>query len=188
MTLLIIGLAIFLGIHCVSIVAPHWRDRMAARLGNAWRGIYSLISLMGFVLLVWGYGQARHAPFVVYVPPPELRPVTQLLMLPVFPLLLAAYLPGRIKSALKHPMLIATMIWGVAHLLSNGTLADILLFGGFLLWAAVDRASFAWRVQRPIHTAPPSKYNDWIAVIAGLAIYAVIVMWAHVKLFGVPPL
>lgn len=187
MGILIFGLVLFLGIHSVSIVAPAWRDRTAARLGRGWRGIYSLIALAGFILLIWGYGLARQMPTIVYVPPAWTRHVTDLLMLPVFPLLFAAYLPGRIKAAMKHPMLVAVKLWAFAHLLANGMLADILLFSGFLLWAVVDRISLKHRPQRPINTAPPSKYNDWIAVIGGLVLYVIVVFWAHLKLIGVAP-
>jgi uncharacterized membrane protein len=109
-------------------------------------------------------------------------------MLPVFPLTLAAYLPGRIKTAMKHPMLAATMLWAVAHLLSNGLLADVLLFGGFLLWAVCDRISFQRRPPQVIRTAAPGRFNDLIAVIAGLALYVVFILWAHAWLFGVSPL
>lgn len=185
MTLLIIGLVLFLGVHSISIVAAPWRDRMAAQLGNGWRALYSLISLAGFVLIIYGYGQTRLAPQVLYVPPAWLRHVAMTVMLPVFPLLLAVYLPGRIRAATKHPMLLATKLWALAHLLANGMLADVLLFGGFLLWAGADRASFKRRVAREIKTAPFHPRNDWIAVIAGLAIYAVVVMWGHAALIGV---
>jgi uncharacterized membrane protein len=188
MALLILGLVLFLGIHCVSIVAPHWRDRTAARLGNAWRGIYSLVSVAGFLIMIWGYRIARHDPAALYVPPDGSRYLTAILMLPVFPLLLAAYLPGRIKDALGHPMLVATMLWAAAHLISSGTLADCLLFGGFLAWAVVDRVSFRWRTARPVSGAPPGKLNDVIAVVAGLALYFVFVHWLHVRWIGVQPL
>src|SRR5512139_151366 len=99
MTLLIVGLVLFLGIHSTSIVAPAWRDAQAARNEKAWKGVYTLISLVGFVLIVYGYGLARQAPVVLYAPPTWLRHVSLLLLVPVFPLLFAAYLPGRIKAA-----------------------------------------------------------------------------------------
>lgn len=188
MTLLILGLLIFLGVHSVSIVAPHWRDAQAARLGeNAWKGLYTLLSLAGFALIVIGYGQARQAPVVLYVPPVALRHVAALLMLPVFVLLLAAYLPGRIKSAARHPMLVATKLWALAHLLANGNLADVLLFGGFLAWAVADRVSMKHRVQRPLPGAPAGRFNDTIAVVAGLALYALFVTVGHRWLIGVAP-
>lgn len=188
MTLLILGLLIFLGVHSVSIVAPQWRDAQAARMGEKpWKGLYTLASLAGFVLIVVGYGQARQAPLVLYVPPVPLRHVAALLMLPVFVLLLAAYLPGRIKAAAKHPMLAATKLWAVAHLLANGNLADVLLFGGFLAWAVADRISMKRRVQRPLPGAPAGRFNDAIAVLAGLALYAAFVLVGHRWLIGVSP-
>jgi uncharacterized membrane protein len=188
MTVLVIGLIVFLGIHSISIFAPDFRNQTAARIGaGPWRGIYSLISLVGFALLVWGYGVARSEPVVLYNPPLWTRHVTALLMLPVFPLLFAPYFPGRIKTALKHPMLVAVKLWAVAHLISNGTLADVVLFGGFLAWAVADRISYKHRQQRPLKGAPPTARNDAIVVIVGLAIYALFVFWLHLKLTGVQP-
>jgi uncharacterized membrane protein len=183
---LIAGLLIFLSIHSVSIVAPAWRDKTAARMGEgAWKGAYSLISIASFALLVWGYGIARQDPIVLYTPPIWARSLSAVLMLPVFPLLLATYFPGRIKAALKHPMLAAVKFWALAHLISNGTLADLLLFGGFLAWAVADRISFKRRPQRPLHTLPASKFNDVIAVVLGLVLYAVFMQWLHARLIGV---
>jgi uncharacterized membrane protein len=155
---------------------------------NGWRGFYSLVSVAGFVLILYGFHLARQAPIVLYLPPVWMRHVTFLLMLPVFPLILAAYLPGRIKRSMKHPMLAAVKFWALAHLLSNGMLADVLLFGAFLVWAVCDRISFNRRRPQVIHTAPPGRFNDLIAVIAGLALYVFFIMWAHVRLFGVSPL
>jgi uncharacterized membrane protein len=185
---LVVGLVVFLGVHSVSIVAPGWRDALAARLGEgAWKGVYSLVSLVGIVLIVVGYGAARQNPVLLWNPPVWTRHLAALLMLPVFICFLAAYLPGRIKAALKHPMLVAVKLWATAHLLANGTLADVLLFGGFLAWAVADRISLKRRAPRPIPGAPPGAANDAIAVIAGLAIYALTVLWAHQWLFGVSP-
>lgn len=189
MSYLIAGLALFFGTHVISIVALDWRNRTAARLGeNAWKGLYSLVAIGGFVLMLWGYGLARQDPVLLYAPPTWLRHLAALLMLPVFPLLLAAYLPGRIKAATKHPMLAATKFWALAHLLANGTLGDVLLFGSFLAWAVADRISFKHREQRPIPGAPPSKANDIVAVVAGLLIYVAFVKWLHVLFFGVVPM
>jgi uncharacterized membrane protein len=109
-------------------------------------------------------------------------------MLPVFPLLLAAYLPGRIRDAAKHPLLAATKFWALAHLLVNGTLADVLLFGGFLAWAVADRISLKRRLQRPIQMAPPGPRNDAIAVVGGLLLFVLFLTWAHIAAFGVSPL
>jgi uncharacterized membrane protein len=186
MPILIIGLAVFLGIHSISIATPGLRAHAVASLGpNRWRGLYSLVSAVGFVLILYGFHLARQAPVVLYTPPVWMRHVTFLLMLPVFPLLLAAYLPGRIKTAMKHPLLAAVKFWALAHLLSNGFLADVLLFGAFLLWAICDRISLKRRPQQPIGMAPPGRFNDLIAVIAGLALYVFFILWAHVRLFGV---
>lgn len=188
MTILIIGLAIFLGIHSISIATPGLRARAVAAMGpNPWRGVYSLVSAVGFVLIFYGFHLARQAPIVLYVLPTWTRHLAFLLMLPVFPLLLAAYLPGRIKTAMKHPMLAAVKFWALAHLLSNGMLADVLLFGSFLVWAIFDRVSFKRRPPQVIRTAPPARSNDLIVLIAGLAIYVIFVMWAHMWLFGVSP-
>lgn len=189
MATLIAGLVLFLGIHSVSIVDERWRDRTAARLGEeTWQGLYGVISLIGLGLIVWGYGIARPTAMPVYLPPPWVRHVTLLLMLPVFPLLIATYLPGRLKDATVHPMLLATMLWASAHLLSNGTTADLLLFAPFLAWSLADRLSMSHRTQRAIPMAPPSRFNDPVAVVGGLGLYAVFLFWLHAALFGVSPL
>jgi uncharacterized membrane protein len=189
MNYLLAGLLLFFGAHFVSILAHDWRNRMVAKLGDkTWKGLYSLVSIAGFILMLYGYGVARHDPVVLYTTPAWLRHVTALLMVPVFPLLLAAYLPGRIKATMKHPMLAATKLWALAHLLSNGMLADVLLFGSFLIWAVADRVSFKRRSQGPIAGAPPSKYNDAIAIVIGLILYVAFVKWLHVRWFGVVPL
>jgi uncharacterized membrane protein len=188
LAILIIGLALFLGIHSISIATPGVRARAVASMGpSRWRGIYSLVSAVGFVMILYGFHLARQAPVVLYVPPTWTRHLAFLLMLPVFPLILAAYLPGRIKTAMKHPMLAAVKLWALAHLLSNGTLADVLLFGSFLVWAICDRVSFKRRPPQVIRTAPPARFNDLIVVIAGLALYVLFVMWAHMWLFRVSP-
>src|SRR5580704_5156984 len=190
MSLLIVGLVLFLGVHSVVIVAPTLRARTIQALGEgAWKGSYALVSLVGFVLICYGFGLARHAPVILYSPPTWLRYVALILMLPVFPLLIATYLPGRIKTAAKHPMLATVKFWAFAHLLSNGMLADVLLFGGFLAWAVADRISLKRRsTPQVVRTAPPGPWNDAIAVVLGLAIYALLIGWGHVRLLGVSPL
>jgi uncharacterized membrane protein len=188
MAVLIVGLVVFLGVHSVALAAPAVRSNAIARLGDgAWKGLYSLVAAAGLALIVYGFYLARESPTVLYSPPGWLRYVTFLLMLPVFPLLFAAYLPGRIKTAMKHPMLAAVKFWALAHLLANGMLADVLLFGGFLAWAVLDRISLKRRVQA-VPTAPPGRFNDVIAVVAGLALYLFFIEWAHLRLFGVSPL
>ena len=190
MILFIVGLVLFLGIHSVSIVARGWRDAQIAQRGEgAWKGLYSVVSLAGFVLLIYGYGIARQAPVVLYTPPAALRHVALLLMLPVFPLLLAAYLPGRIQAAAKHPMLLAVKFWATAHLLANGTLVDVLMFGAFLVWAVLDRIAVKRRAApSAVPGGRPRAANDVIALAGGLAIYGVFLMWGHAWLIGVSPL
>ena len=134
MTYLVLGLVLFLGVHSTRIFADDWRTRQIARLGEgAWKGLYSVASLAGFALLVWGYGQTRIDPVVVWDPPTWTRHLAALLMIPAFVLVVAAYVPGnRIKAAVGHPMVAGVKVWAIAHLLSNGRLGDIVLFGVFL--------------------------------------------------------
>lgn len=192
MLLFLIGLAIFLGVHSVSIVAPGWRAGVVARRGEKWwKGVYSLVAGVGLAMLVIGYGLARREPVLLYSPPAALRHLVLLVMVPVFPLLFAAYLPGRIRRTVKHPMLLAVKFWAAAHLLANGMLVDVILFGAFLAWAVADRISVKHRSAAEAHAAPaapPSPWNDPIAVVGGLAVYAMFVLWAHRWLIGVSPL
>lgn len=184
---LLIGIVLFFGMHSASIVALPLRDRIVASGENAWKGIYALASLAGIVLMVRGYSDLKATPTVLYVAPLWLRHVAALLLLPVFVFFAASYLPGRIKKALKHPQLAAVKLWALAHLLVNGTLADVLLFGSFLVWAVVDRVSLKSRPERPLPGAPESGANDIIAVVLGLALYFVFAFWAHEWLFGMRP-
>jgi uncharacterized membrane protein len=188
-TRLLLGLVLFLGMHSIAIVAPAVRDRLAARLGEGpWKALYALVSVLGFVLLVQGFGAARLAPTVLYAPPAALRHLAVLVMLPVFPLAFAAYLPGRIQARLKHPLLLATKTWAFAHLLANGTLADVVLFGGFLAWAVAELIALKRRAPRPLKKAPAGRFNDLIAVLLGLAVYALLIGGLHARLLGVDPL
>ena len=188
MNILILGLITFFAVHSVSIINEPWRDHWAAKIGEwPWRGLYSLVSILGFLFIVWGYGAARHDPVIIYLPPVWLRHLALLVLVPVFPLLLAAYLPGRIQATTKHPMLLATILWSCAHLLVNGMLADLLLFGAFLTWAIVDLISMQRRTQRPLPGAPPAKANDIIAVLGGVVLYVAFVLWLHTWLIGVSP-
>jgi uncharacterized membrane protein len=189
MNRLILGLVVFFGGHSISLLALGWRNRIAERLGTrAWQGLYSILALLGFYLLVTGYGAARHATAVLYVPPSWLRYVAALLMLPAFTLALASVLPGRIRARTQHPLLLATMLWAVAHLLANGSLADLLLFGATLAWAVAVRVSLERRPARRMIVLPTSMANDAIAVVGGLVLYAVFILWLHARLFGVPVL
>lgn len=183
---LIVGLALFLGVHSLSIVNRGFRNEMVAKLGEwPWKAIYSIASLAGFVLLVKGYGLARVDPVILYSPPAWTRHLTMLLMLPVFPIFLSGHLPGRIKSTLKHPMLVATKLWAVAHLVANGGLHDVILFGAILAWAVADRISVKRRAE-PVAPVVGKGSNDIIAIVAGLVVYVGFVAWAHGAWIGVP--
>lgn len=190
MTLLILGLVLFLGMHSTRIVADGFRSAQVARLGvNGWKAIYSVISIAGFVLLVYGYGLARESPTVLFVPPPWMRHVTALLTIPAFVLLAAAYVPGtRIKRAVGHPMVAGVKIWAFAHLLSNGTLADVVLFGTFLAWAVFDyvAARRRDRASGTVYATGPVA-RDVTAVAIGLAAYVVFAFWLHAWWIGVRP-
>jgi uncharacterized membrane protein len=186
---LIAGLTVFFASHSISIVAPEWRDRMAARIGmRAWRGLYSLASLAGLALIIHGFALSRAAPIVLYTPGRALHLAAVVLMVPVFPLLFAAYLPGRIRTAARHPMLVAIKLWAVAHLLANGMAADVLLFGGFLAWAVIDRISLKRRPVKASVGAKPGRWNDLLAIVLGLAVYALMLCCVHQRLLGVAPL
>ena len=184
---LLLGIALFLGIHSASIVALPFRDTMATRSDAAWKAFYAVVSLIGIVLIVRGYADLRQTPTFLYVPPVWLRHLAALLMLPVFALFIAPYFPGRIRSTLKHPQLIAVKTWAIAHLMVNGTLADVLLFGSFLLWAVADRISLKGRVARPLPGAPESRSNDVIVIVIGLLLYVAFAFWLHEMLFGIKP-
>ncbi len=191
MLTLTIGLVLFLGTHSIAMARPQWRVWAINRLGEPiWKFGYALASLIGLWLIVQGYGDARDSlnPIMLYQPPVWMRHLTLLLMIPVFPLLMAAYLPGRIQQITRHPMLAAVKIWAFAHLFANGGLADVLLFGGFLLWAVADRLSFKRRDVVSAPGAPAGRWNDWIAVIGGLLLYVIFLFWAHQWLFGRAPL
>lgn len=188
MTQLLIGLALFLGIHSLAIVAPAMRDRWAERLGGGvYKAVYSLVALAGFLLMWSGYSLARLEPTLLYVPPTGLRHLSALLMVPVFPLLLATYFPGWISRVAKHPMLVAVKLWALAHLFANGMLADVVLFGSMLAWAVADRISLKRRAPRANLRVPAWRFNDALVVVLGLGLYAYFVMEAHVRLFGVAP-
>ncbi len=187
MTTLILGLVLFLGMHSISIVALDFRDRMAAKSDLGWKAVYGLVSLVGLVLIVKGYAAARMDPTVLYVPPVWLKHLSALLMLPIFILFFAPYLPGKIKQAAKHPQLVAVKLWAVAHLLVNGTVADVVLFGAFLAWAVADRISMKRRPARPVVGAPESAVNDIILVVVGLAAYGAFAVYLHARWIGVAP-
>lgn len=191
MAILILGLVLFLGVHSVRIVADDWRTGMRSRLGEgAWKGVYTLISLAGFGLIVWGYGLARQDPVVLWVPPVAMRHLASLLTLAAFVLLAAAYVPrNAFKAKLHHPMVLAVKVWALAHLLSNGNLADVLLFGSFLLWAVPG-----FRAARQRDRAQNTRYaagtlaGTVATVVVGGVAWAAFAFWAHLLLIGVSPM
>jgi uncharacterized membrane protein len=190
MTALILGLVIFLGVHSVRIFAEDWRTAQVARLGpNGWKALYSVVSLAGFVLLVWGYGESRTNPVDLWSPPRWTAHVTALLTLPAFVLLVAAYVPGtRIKAAVGHPMILGVKLWAFSHLLSNGRLADVVLFGAFLVWAILDfRAAKARDRAAGTRYAAGPVMRDVIAVVVGVGAWAAFAMVLHAWLIGVRP-
>ncbi len=194
MTLLILGLILFLGVHSTRIFAEGWRTNFIAQRGEmAWKGLYTAVSIAGFVLLVWGYGQARLEPTVLWGSPTWTRHVAALLTLPAFIFLAAAYVPGNaIKAKLKHPMVLGVKVWALSHLIANNTLADLLLFGGFLLWAVLNFRAARARDRAHLDGkgtvyAPGRAVPTVIAVVAGLVAWAVFAFWAHGVLIGVKP-
>ena len=191
MSLLILGLIVFLGAHSLRIFADSWRSAQIARIGaGPWKGLYSLGSIAGFVLLIWGYGRARAATIVLWQPPSWTHYLAALFVLIAFVLVVAAYVPGtRIKSALHHPMILGIKSWAFGHLIANGTLADVVLFGSFLVWAIVDFAA-SRRRDRVAGTVYPAgtAARDAMAIAIGVAGWAVFAFYLHERWVGVRPL
>lgn len=190
MNTLIAGLAIFIGMHCIHILTPDWRAAQVKKFGeNAWKGIFSVASLIGFGLIVWGYGEARLSPVVLWEPPPSLRHLSSIFMLPAFILLVAAYVPGnRIKAAIGHPMTASVKLWALAHLLANGNLADLLLFGTFLLWAIMSFVTSRKRDRTGGKTYPVGPASRTVMTVAvGTVVFAVFAGYLHIKLIGMSP-
>jgi uncharacterized membrane protein len=190
MGVLLLGLVLFLGVHSARIVANEARGRFIAQRGEGlWKGLYSLASVLGFVLIIWGYGQARLNPSVLWATPVWARHLASLLNLVAFVLIVAAYVPRNgIKARLHHPMVLGVKAWALAHLLANNTAADLLLFGGFLLWAVLSYRAARSR-DRAAGTAYPagSTSGTTIAVAVGALAWAVFAFWGHAALIGVKP-
>jgi len=190
MSILILGLIVFLAAHSVRIVAEDWRTRQVARLGELrWKALYSLVSATGLVLIVWGYGLARAESPVLWNPPLWTYHLSALLTVPSFILLTAAYVPGnRIRfAALGHPMVVGVKLWAFAHLVSNGRLADVLLFGSFLAWALLDFRSARRRGAGAAAAPRATVGRDVATVVIGLAAWAVFALTLHGPLIGVRP-
>jgi uncharacterized membrane protein len=192
MLTLVAGLVLFLGVHSVRVFAEDWRASTIASVGEKpWKGVYSLVSIAGFVLVVVGYGLARHNPVVLWSQPPVwTRHLASLLTLVAFVLLVAAYVPGnQLKAKLHHPMMLGVKVWALAHLLANNMLADVLLFGSFLLWAVL-----AYRAARQRDRAQGRVYpagtvgRTAVAVVVGTLAWAAFAFWLHRVLIGVSPM
>ncbi len=190
MTLLILGLLLFLGLHSLRIVADGWRNAQLARLGEPrWKGIYSLLALLGLGLIIGGYALARQQPQTLWTPPMGMRHASGLLMLFSLILLAAANVPrNHIKTLVHHPMLLGTQCWAVAHLLSNGNVADVLLFGSFLIWSLADlRAALRRDRAAGVSYQGGSVRGTVAAIGAGVALWLLLAFWLHGVLFGVRP-
>ncbi len=188
---LVLGLIIFLGVHCIPI-NPSFRQSLVRRFGAlGYRGLFSLVSAVGLYLIIVGYGAARVEDLpVLYEPPEWTRHLVMLLMVPVFILLFAAYVQGRIKRTFRHPMLVAIKLWALSHLLVRGDLASVLLFGSFLVWAVVDRISLKRRTSEgpamAVHLDEGRPYIEVLVILAGLLAYGLFVWKGHELVIGYP--
>lgn len=190
MSYLILGLLIFLGAHSIRVLAPGWRDAQLARMGeNGWKAAYSLVSVLGLGLIIWGFGLARVDSPALWLPPIWTRHLAASLTLPAFILLVAAYLPGsRIKAAVGHPMVAGVKLWALSHLLANGKLVDVVLFGAFLAWAVADFIS-ARRRDRATGRSYPVRSGPRDALVVGIGVVAWLLFayLGHTWLIGVSP-
>lgn len=190
MFLLILGLIVFFGPHSTRIWADPWRSAQIGRIGpGAWKGLYSLLSIAGLTMIVIGYGAARKAPIVLFTPPAWTQGVAAVLTLAAFVLLAASFIPGtRIKATVGHPMVLGVKVWALAHLLANGTLADVLLFGSFLVWAIFNFRASRQRDSRANITYPAGPTSrDVMAVVIGAVTWVVFAFWLHGWMIGVQP-
>jgi uncharacterized membrane protein len=191
MAVLVLGLVVFLALHSLRIFAEDWRGQMISRMGDKpWKGIISVLSLASFVIIMMGYGMARQSPIAVWSPPFWMSHVVSLLMLPAFVLMLAAYVPSNsIRSRLGHPMVISVKLWAASHLLANGNLADIVLFGAFLVWAVMSFRAARRRDRRDDVRRPPGRLlPTLVTIVFGALVWAWFILQGHAWLIGVQPL
>lgn len=188
---LILGLVLFLGVHSVRIVADGWRTQMLQKAGEAaYKGVYTVLSLVGFGLIIWGFGVARETPVQLWAPPVALRHLAMLLTLVAFVFLAAAYVPGNvIKARLHHPMVLGVKAWALAHLLVNGNVAHVVLFGSFLAWAVVNFIAARKRDRLSGTTyAPGTARSTAVAVVVGVGAWVLFAFWLHGWLIGIRPI
>jgi len=189
-----LGLVLFLGVHSLRIFAPEWRAATFDELGEKkFKGLVSIASLVGFVLIIHGYGLARLNPQVLWIPPVATRHIAVLLMLFAMIFLVATYVPGNhIKQRLHHPMVVSVKVWSVAHLIANGMAADVLLFGGFLVWAVLDFRAARQRDRAAtsplVEAKRPTLPATITTIVIGAGLWFGFVAYLHLKLFGVSPL
>jgi uncharacterized membrane protein len=199
MLMLVFGLVLFLGAHSTRIVAEGWRTETMAQVGEKpWKGVVTLLSIAGFALIAWGYALARQSPVVLWPQPPVwTRHLAALLTLVAFVLVAAAYVPrNAIKAKLHDPMILGVKVWALAHLIANNTLADVVLFGAFLLWAVFDfraarKRRAAGRVGSPTPQPTPQEGEGGktaVAVVVGVVAWAVFAFWVHRAWIGVSPM
>jgi uncharacterized membrane protein len=190
MIILIAGLILFLGVHSIRIFADGWRSTQIQRMGAMpWKGLYASLSVAGFLLIIWGFGLARSSPLILWTPPSWGRHLAAALMLLAFLFLVAAYVPGnRLKTIVGHPMLVATKTWAFAHLLTNGTLADLVLFGSFLIWAIAEFAVSRRRDRLAGVSYPAlSIGRDVLVIVIAVAAFIWFSLYGHEWLIGVRP-
>jgi uncharacterized membrane protein len=188
MVYLVAGLLLFLGIHSLRAVGDLRRDTLRNRWGEArFKAVYSLISALGLFLVVYGFGVARDTPIVLWTPPVGLRHLNFLLMLLAMVLIVAAYVPrNAIRARLRHPMVLSVKVWALAHLLANGTLAHVVLFGGFLLWSVlIFRASRQRDRALDVHYPSGERIPTLVTLGLGVALWAVFLGWLHGMVIGV---
>ena len=208
MTQLILGLILFLGAHSVRIWADGWRNQTIEAYGEkTFKGVYALVSILGFYLLVVGYGEARLQTVALWNPPIFTKHISLLLMLLSSILLMATYIPrNHFKMRLGHPMVLSVKVWALSHLLANGNLADLVLFGSFLIWAVLNFRSARVRdralllnlndaedpAAEPLteseSTNQPKLLSTIITLVGGMAIWALITFVLHAKIVGVSPM
>ncbi len=188
MLLLILGLLVFLGTHSLRFGSDVRRDALIARLGaGRFKGLYSVVSATGLVLVVLGFGMARETPVVLWMPPAGMRHLTFLLMLVSMVLLAAAYVPrNAIRARVHHPMVLSVKVWALAHLICNGTLAHVVMFGAFLLWSVVlFRASRRRDALLDVQYVGGETVPTLITVGVGVFAWLVLLGWLHGILIGV---
>lgn len=188
LVILLVGLAIFLGSH-VFVAQREARAELIKRMGEAaYKAAFSVVSALGIVLIVWGFAAYRASGYIeIWSAPTWTRHLALLLMWPATVLIVAAYIPGEIKRRLKHPMLAGVKLWAVAHLIANGDLGSIVLFGAILAWAVYDRISLNRRTDAGGPPIPVGGWrNDVMAILVGTLVYLALTFVFHPLVIGVP--